>query len=160
LGRDDVDQKKAMLITRAGMIIAIIYTIFMAYLLPKVWNDSIAISTGLFFGLCAAAFLPMYVGALYFKKMTKAAAVSGMIAGFATSLFWMMFIHTKESAAMKICKLLTGDNSLVSNSKMLQFVDPIIIALSVSVFVTVAVQLLHKKQMPKEHIDQCFEGVK
>jgi len=72
----------------------------------------------------------------------------------------MMFIHTKESAAMKICKLLTGDNSLVSNSKMLQFVDPIIIALSVSVFVTVAVQLLHKKQMPKEHIDQCFEGVK
>lgn len=160
LGKDDVDQQKAMLITRVGMIIAIVYTIIMAYVLPKVWNDSIAISTGLFFGLCAAAFLPMFVGALYFKKLTKTAAVSGMICGFATSLFWMMFVHTKESAAMKICKLLTGQDSLVIDSKMLQFVDPIIIALSVSILVTILVQLLSKKPLSKEHVEQCFEGIK
>lgn len=162
LGKDDMDQKKAMLITRIGMIIAIVYTIILAYALPKIWSDSIAISTGLFMGLCAAAFLPMYVGALYLKKLTKTAAVSGMIAGFSTSLLWMMFIHTKESTAMKICKLLFGKVSLAETSKYTQFVDPIIIALSISIIVTIVVQLIvsKKKQLPKEHIDKCFEGVK
>jgi len=162
LGKDDMEQKKAMLITRVGMIIAIVYTIVLAYALPKIWNDSIAISTGLFMGLCAAAFLPMYVGALYFKKLTKTAAVSGMIAGFSVSLLWMMFVHTKESTAMKICNLIFGKVSLADTSKYTQFVDPIIIALTVSVLVTIIVQLIvnKKKQLPQEHIDKCFEGVK
>ena len=162
LGKDNTDQKKAMLITRVGMLIAIVYTIMMAYVLPKVWNDSIAISTGLFFGLCAAAFLPMYVGALYVKKLTKTAAVSGMLAGFTSSLLWMMFIHTKESMAMKICKLIFEKDSLVITSKVTQFLDPIIIALSVSILVTIIVQIINTKkhQYPSEHIEECFEGVK
>jgi len=162
LGKDDMEQKKAMLITRVGMLIAIVYTIVLAYALPKIWNDSIAISTGLFMGLCAAALLPMYVGALYFRKLTKTAAVSGMIAGFSVSLLWMMFIHTKESAAMKICKLISGHDSLAWNSTYTQFVDPIIIALTVSILVTIIVQVIvnKKKQLPAQHIEMCFEGVK
>ena len=101
VGRDifkvkDDDSKKSMLITRLGVLVAIVFTIILAYVLPNVWNDAIAISTGLFFGLCCAAFLPMYFGALYFKKITKTAAISGMVAGFSSSLLWMMFVHTKE----------------------------------------------------------------
>lgn len=161
LGKDNTDQKKAMLITRVGMLIAIVYTIMMAFILPKVWNDSIAISTGLFFGLCAAAFLPMYIGALYVKNLTKTAAVAGMLSGFATSLLWMMFIHTKESMAMKICKLIFEKDSLVITSKVIQFVDPIVIALSVSILVTVIVQIIStKKQLNNRHIEECFEGIK
>ncbi len=162
LGKDNTDQKKAMLITRVGMLIAIVYTIMMAYVLPKVWNDSIAISTGLFFGLCAAAFLPLYVGALYFRKLTKAAAVTGMVAGFSASLLWMMFIHTKESLAMKICQLIFEKDSLAISSKITQFVDPIIIALMVSIIVTIIVQIISTKkhQYSAQHIEECFEGVK
>ena len=162
IGKDDSDPKKAMLVTRAGMLIAIVYTIAMAFVLPKVWNDSIAISTGLFFGLCAAAFLPMYIGALYFKKLTKTAAITGMLSGFTASLLWMMFVHTKESMAMKICKFITGQDSLAITSKALQFVDPLIIALSISILVTIVMQIISKKknQYPAKHIDECFEGVK
>ena len=161
IGSDESNPKKAMLITRIGMLIAIVYTIVIAFVLSKLWNDSIAISTGLFMGLCCAAFLPMYVGALYFKKLTKAAAVAGMVCGFSTSLLWMMFIHTKESTAMKICNLLFGKVSLADTSKTLQFIDPIIIALTVSVLVTIIVQIISKKkQLSKEHIEVCFEGVK
>ena len=87
------DEKGTMRITRVGLIIAIVVTIFLAYLLPKVWNGAIVISTGLFFGICAASFLPLYIGALYFKKMTRKAAISGMLAGFSTSMLWMLFVH-------------------------------------------------------------------
>lgn len=161
IGIKDDDKKSAMIVTRVGMLVAIAFTILISYALPKIWNDSIAISTGLFFGLCGAAFLPMYFGALYCKKLTKTAAVSGMIAGFSTSMLWMMFIHTKESAAMKICQWVFGKPSLVADSAMLQFVDPIIIALSVSILVTIVVQLIsRKKQYAQAHIDECFEGVK
>jgi SSS family solute:Na+ symporter len=159
IGVDDKQPKKAMLITRLGMLVAIAVTIMMSYILPEIWSDSIAISTGLFFGLCCAAFLPMYFGALYFKSMTKTAAISGMVAGFSSSLLWMMFIHTKESKAMKIAGLLFGKDSLAEGS-ILEVVDPIIIALTASVLVTIIVQLFSKKTLPKEHIDECFDGIK
>ncbi|PKM62630.1 MAG: sodium:solute symporter [Firmicutes bacterium HGW-Firmicutes-21] len=160
IGIDDKNPKKAMLITRFGMLIAIAFTILLSYELPNIWSDSIAISTALFFGLCCAAFLPMYFGALYFKKLTKTAAISGMLAGFSSSLLWMMFVHTKESKAIKISNLLFGTDTVVGENSIWQFVDPIIIALSVSIIVTIIVQIASKKELPKEHIDECFDGIK
>ena len=98
--------------SRTGMLVAIIITIILAYVLPSVWNGAIAISTGLFFGVCASCFLPLYVGAIYFRKMSKKAAVSGMLAGFGTSALWMLFIHTKESQVLGLCKALFGVDTL------------------------------------------------
>ena len=80
-------------------------------MLPQIWNGAIAIATGLFFGLCGAAFLPMYVGALYSKKLTRTAAVSGMIAGFSASMLWMLLFHTKEASVFGLVSALTGGAS-------------------------------------------------
>lgn len=101
VGRDlfntvDKEPKKAMLITKAGVIIAIIYSVGLAYLLPQIWDGAIAISTGLFFGLCCAAFLPMYFGALYLRKLTKTAAISGF--AIKASISWVTCLFLREGA--------------------------------------------------------------
>ena len=155
-GKDD---KKAMLISRMGVLVAIVVTIVLAYVLPTVWDGAIAISTGLFFGLCGAAFLPMYFGALYAKNMSKAAALSGMLSGFSVSALWMLFIHSKESVVLKLCQALFGKPTLAPEGTMLQFVDPIVVALTVSIMVTVVVHLCTKSKFAKEHVNECFEGI-
>jgi hypothetical protein len=43
---------------------------------------------------------------------------------------------------------------------MIQFVDPIIIALTLSILVTVIVGLATKSKYEKEHIDKCFDSIK
>ena len=155
----DRDERKQMLITRGGVLIAILITILLAYVLPSVWDGAIAISTGIFFGVCAAAFLPLYIGALYFKKISKTAAISGMIAGFSTSILWMMFVHTKESAVLKVCSIIFGKVSLAPAGSQLAVVDPIIISLSVSTIVTVIIALFTKSRYDDKHITACFHGI-
>jgi solute:Na+ symporter, SSS family len=153
-------EKQTMLRSRIGMLIAIVYTIFLAFELPKIWNEAIVASTALFFGLCAAAFLPMFVGALYFRKMKKNAAVIGMISGFTVSLFWTLFVHAKESASLGLAKLIFNADSLVGKSSW-SWVDPIVIALVTSIVVTVVLnKFLKEKPYEKSHIDNCFQGMK
>jgi len=157
---DDSKSQKGLLITRLGVLVAIVFTIVLAYVLPNVWDGAIAISTGLFFGLCGASFLPMYFGALYCKKLTKSAAISSMVAGFSTSLLWMMFVHSKESVVLKVCELIFGKPTLSAPESMLQFVDPLIISLSVSIIVIIVVQLISKKKLDKKLVNTSFEGIK
>jgi SSS family solute:Na+ symporter len=158
--KDDTSPGKGMLVSRIGVLVAIVLTIILAYVLPTIWDGAIAIATSLFFGLCCAAFLPMYVGALYFKKMTRAAAISGMVAGSASSLLWMMFIHTKEASVLKICEWIFGVPTLSPAGSMLEFVDPLIVALPIAVIATVVAQIISKKRLEAAHIDDAFHGVK
>jgi len=157
---DKSDGPKGLLITRLGVLVAIIFTIILAYVLPTVWDGAIAISTGLFFGLCGASFLPMYFGGLYFKKLTKVAAVSSMVSGFCTSLLWMLFVHSKESVVLKLCQAIFGKPTLSAPESMLQFVDPLVISLTVSVIVIIVVQMLTKKSVEEEHVELSFKGIK
>jgi SSS family solute:Na+ symporter len=157
---ENMEDKKAMLISRIGVLVAIVMTLILAYVLPQVWDGAIAISTGLFFGLCGASFLPLYVGALYFPKMSKTAAISGMLAGFGSSVLWMMFVHSKESVVLKVCQAIFGRPTLSPEGSMLEFVDPIVIALTLSIIVTVIVALATKSKYEQSHIDECFNGIK
>ena len=43
---------------------------------------------------------------------------------------------------------------------MLAFVDPLIISLTVSILVTIVVQVFSKKQLAGEHIEKCFKGIR
>lgn len=156
------EERQQMLLSRAGMLISIIFTIFLAFTLPKLeqWNGAIAISTGLFFGVCAASFLPMYVGAIFVRKLSKTAAISGMLSGFTTSMLWMMFIHKKESSVLKVCKLLFGKDTLAPAGSKLAVVDPIVVSLTVSILVTIIVGLIKKSKFDEKHIEKCFDGIK
>ncbi len=60
----------------------------------------VAIATALFFGMCAAAFLPVFVAALFWKRANRAGAIAGMLAGFASWALWVLLVHEKEAAAL------------------------------------------------------------
>ena len=95
----------------------------------------IAIGTSMFYGLCAAAFLPTYVAALYIRKFPKKAAVSSILTGSATSLFWLFFVQEKTAGSLQVCNLLFGTTSIVKNTafQTLSMVDAIAVSLPVSI---------------------------
>lgn len=166
VGRDiftpsEKSPKKGLVASRIGVLIAIVVTVILSYVLPQIWDGAIAIATGLFFGLCGAAFLPMYFGALYSKKLTKTAAVSGMVSGFAASLIWMILFHKKEAAVFGLVSAITGGEAqTVVGNPIVMFLDPLFIALTISIIVTLVVQAFSKKKLPDEHVEKCFEGMK
>ena len=165
VGRDifkikDTDSKKSLLISRLGVLAAIVLTIVLAYVLPTFWDGAITSGTALFFGLCCSAFLPMYFGALYIRKMSKTAAIAGMIAGFASSLLWMLFVHAAESSKLLLSNALFGVDTLAPEGTLMAFVDPLIISLPISILVTIIVQILSKKKLEAAHVDKCFVGIK
>jgi SSS family solute:Na+ symporter len=98
LGRDLVEESlgrkkggSGMLATRIGVLSGILVAVYLSYLmeikLGKKGIEIVARGTSIFFGLCACAFLPMYVGALWSRAITKAGAIAGMMSGFFASLF-------------------------------------------------------------------------
>ncbi|MFH0879359.1 MAG: sodium:solute symporter family protein [Lentisphaerota bacterium] len=178
LGRDLLEriftlkkQSTAILITRVGVLIGILAAVYLGYQLEKQFGKTgteiVARGTAIFFGLCACAFLPMYVGALWSRGMTKASGIAGMLTGAFSSLLWMLFVHEKASTALLLCAKLFGTRSLaihVENGAEVfsatgpivwAFVDPIFIGLPLSILVTVVVSLVTPR-LPKEHVEHCF----
>lgn len=157
----EIKSKNSLLFNKVGTGIGIIFAVVVAWLLPKALeggSNIIAIGTSLFFGLCAAAFIPMYIGALYSKSVTKTAAIASFAIGSLTSLFWMTFFHTKESSALKICKFIFGKDTLATNPVMATL-DPIVVALPISFLVILVVSMMTKKTEEK-HLKKCFDGIK
>jgi len=152
-------ESQQVLINRIGVLLAFVVTFALAYYLPKIWSGAIARATAIFFGLCAASFLPMYTGALYSKKISRLAASTGMIAGFIVSLFWMIFVHFKTAAALGICNGLFKVPFLFKTSKIIPFIDPIVVALSISIILTLIMSLIVKQDMEKDHIEKSFGGI-
>ena len=146
---------KSILVTRVGIVVAMIIAVTLGYILPE---NIIARGTAIFFGLCAAAFLPMYTSALYWKRATKAGAIAGLITGTAVTVFWYLFIHKAEAVPLGICKALFGRDILVASMPW-PVVDPILVALPLAVLVTVIVSLITKGPKDK-HLVECFRGVK
>lgn len=147
-------------VTRIAMSIAIIVSLFIAYFLPRFLEQGsaiIAIGTSIFFGLCAAAFLPMYCGALYSSRITRAGALAGFVGGFASCFFWIAFVHSKESVPLGLCKMIFNVDTLAGTSK-LQFLDPIVIALPISILLTIAVSAFTKPP-EADHLKKCFDGI-
>lgn len=145
----------SILIARMGIIIAIVIALSLGYILPE---NIIARGTAIFFGLCAAAFLPMYTCALYWKGATKEGAISGLVTGTLVTVFWYLFIHKAEAVPLGICKMLLGRDVLIAQMPW-PVVDPIIVALPLAALVTVAVSLMTKRPNDK-HLEKCFKGIK
>lgn len=147
--------KSNLKISRLGILIAIIIAVILAYVLPA---GVVAQGTTIFFGICAAAFLPVYVCALFWKRTTKKGALAGIISGTLISLFCLIFTHQKEAAGLGICKLLTGQTVLFSSMPW-PYVDPMVVALPLAFIITIAVSLLTKNtEEEKEAIDKMFNA--
>jgi len=172
LGRDFFEKglgikKGTVLLTRLGIMIAIIISAVLAYVgneLKVLELGLIAQATSVFFGLCAAAFLPSYIAALYSKRPSRRAAISSIVTGSVVSFIWIFFIHAKNSNLIGLCKLLFKKNYLFEGAgaffEKLSLVDSVLIALPISIIVLVAVTLLSKQDVEAAHLDKCFNGVK
>ncbi len=161
LGRDFIENlfphKKfnSMLVSKISIIVAIIISIIIGYKLP---GSIIARGTAIFFGICAATFLPVYFAALYWKRVTKTAAVWSILSGLVSSAFALGFMHLKESEPLGICQAIFGKPSLASEFPWM-IIDPIVIAMPISIIVLVAVSLATQRTSD-EHLARCYKGIK
>jgi SSS family solute:Na+ symporter len=131
-------QERTVPIAKIGILLAFILTVVLAQALGA---GIVAIATALFFGMCAAAFLPAFMAALFWPRATRSGAVAGLLTGFCAWAIWTLFFHAKESAALGLSQALFGKPSLVDGT-IWTMVDPIVIALPLSAIVTVVVSLL------------------
>lgn len=166
VGRDFYEQivkeksetgERSVYISKIGIGITILISVLLAYILPKVYVKGEAIiaqGTAIFFGLCAGSFLPAYIGALYFRKITKTGAIAGMVGGFTAAFFWILLVHTSEASVIGLSMALFGKPALFG--KAVGLVDPMFVSLPVSLVLTAAVSFFSEKP-DSEHIDKCFK---
>lgn len=141
-------------ISRIGILIAIISALVMAFSLP---GSVVALGTSLFFEICAAAFLPVFLGALYWKGITKLGAIAGILSGTFVSLFWMVFVFAKTATGLGICKFIFGVNTLLSVAPW-SYIDVMLIAVPISTIFVIVVSLLTKPPA-QEVIDNAFKDI-
>jgi SSS family solute:Na+ symporter len=142
-----------VLITRIGIVFGVIVTVILGYRLP---GSIIAIATAIFFGLCASVFLPTYIGALFWKGMTRAGSIASMLVGSFGTAFWYLFIHQKESEALGLCKFIFNKPTLAQFPWAV--IDAIVVILPVSLLVAFLVSLFTKK-LSHQHVENCFKHV-
>ena len=120
--------------------------IVISYIISYALNMSvIARGTAIFFGICAATFLPAYFCSLYWERATKQAALWSMIVGFATSLFALGFLHAKEATVIGLCNVLFEKPILVGKMPW-PVLDPLVVALPFSIIVIIVVTLVTSKK--------------
>ncbi len=159
IGRDVYEQLtgrhgRSIGVNRAGIILGILIAMLWSYYARG--GYIIARATAIFFGLCASAFLPAFIGGLFWRRMSKPAAVASMVAGFAVTAFWLLFVKAQEASAIGLVQKLTdGKTSILADSPNWPVVDPLMVALPISILVAVVVTLV-TRPVPQEHLDKCF----
>ena len=148
LWRKDKDN---LSISRIGIVIGIVLSIVLAVYLPA---GIVARGTAIFFGVCAAAFMPAYFAAVYWKRATLAGVWASIASGVAISIFGLVFLHRSESASLGICQALFGKTELISEFPW-PFVDTMIYALPISAIVLIIVSYC-TKPLNEYHINRCF----
>lgn len=137
-------------VTKIGIAFTIVVAVILAYVLP---GSIIARTTAMFMGLCTSAFLPLYIGALFWKRTTKAGATASLVIGSISSLFWLVFVHAKEAVSLGICQAIFGKETLLTGTWPL--VDPIMIATPLSFLVLIVVSLMTPRFSP-EFLKKAF----
>ena len=147
-------------VVRAGIIAGLILALVIGYYARG--GYFIARATSIWFGLCASAFLPTFFGALFCKRMTKAASITSMIVGLLVTTFWLVFIKDAEAGSIGLVRLFTPanasgvhPNSILFNHPNWPNVDPLLIALPLSILTAMIVSLFTRPPAP-EHLDACF----
>ena len=140
-------------ISQLGILIAVVLSLIIGLSLP---GSIVALGTSLFMGLCAAAFLPVYCAALFWKRATKQGALAGLFAGTFTSLFLLVFVFKKTATGLGICKFIFGVDMLI-NTMPWYTIDVMIFAIPVSAIVLVVVSLL-TQPMDEKILNRSFKG--
>lgn len=136
----DLYNKSSFSGNRLAILAALVASVILSLKLP---GSIIAIATAIFFGVCAATFLPAYTAALFWPNATKSGVIASMVTGLTSSLMLMVFVHAKESAALGISNLIFGKPTLVGMPWMV--IDPIVFSLPLSAITLIVVSLATSK---------------
>ena len=142
-------------VVRIGIIVGLVLATTIGYYTRG--GYFIARATSIFFGLCASAFLPAFVGGLFFRRMTKAAVIASMVVGLIATTFWLLFVKAAEAGAIGLVRQFTqgGANSILANHPNWPVVDPLLIALPLSAATAIIVTFFTQPPTP-EHMARCF----
>lgn len=138
--------------TKIGILIAVIISLVLGYVLPA---SIIALGTSLFMGICAAAFLPVFIAAIYWKRTTKEGAIAGVISGLVTSLFCLFFLYEKTAATLGICKFIFSTPVLIQTMPW-PSIDPLIFGVPISAMFVIVVSLL-TKPLDADLVEKSFK---
>lgn len=154
LGDRHGEREPSLLVMRLAVMLGLLIAVIISYTVRQ--DYVVARFTAIFFGLCAASFLPAYIGALVSRRVTRAGALASMITGASVSLFWLLLVKAKEASAIGLVQWLTGGKpSLLADSPNWPVVDPILIALPASALTLVLVSAFTRAP-DAEHLERCF----
>jgi SSS family solute:Na+ symporter len=144
----------SLVVVRVAIVLGLIVAVLIAYNVRQEYV--IARFTAIFFGLCAATFLPAYVGGLFSRRVTRAGALASMIVGATASLFWLLLVKAREAGAIGLVQLVTGGKtSILADAPNWPSVDPIVVALPLAVLTLVVVSAFTQKP-DAAHLARCF----
>ncbi len=147
-------REPSILVMRLAILVGLIIAVTISYTVRQEYV--IARFTAIFFGLCAASFLPAYIGGLISKRVTRAGALASMTVGMSVSLFWLAFIKAREASAIGLVQMITdGKTSLLADYPNWPSVDPIIIALPASLLTLILVSAVTRPP-DQAHLRRCF----
>jgi len=143
---------RTITIVRVAILLGLVVAVSIGYYAKKEQFvvSIIARATAIFFGLCASTFLPAFVGGIFFRRITRPAAIASMLVGFTVSLLWLMFIKTPECTVIGLVKA-----SLLANAPNWPAVDPLFIGLPLSAL-TAWLVTLATAPADAAHLDRCF----
>jgi len=139
------NKKPSLAETKVFVSIMILVSVALAFIMP---GSIIARATAMFMGLCAAAFLPAFTYAIFSKKPSANAAKVSLVVGALSWFLWTAFVHIKESEPLGLSMLLFGQKAILPMPW--QVVDPIVIALPLSIIALVAVLAIERLTTSKE----------
>jgi len=144
----------SVLVMRIAIVVGLLLAVTISYTVRQEYV--VARFTAIFFGLCAASFLPAYIGGLFWRRATRAGALASMLVGLSVSLFWLLLIKAKEASAIGLVQQITGGKtSLLADFPNWPMVDPIVIALPLSILTLILVSLI-TRPVEAEHLRRCF----
>ena len=141
----------SIIIARCGVALGIVLSVIFAMILPP---GVVARGTAIFFGICAAAFLPAYVASLYWKRATRSGVWAGVLTGTLVSVAGLLFFHEKEAKLLGVCRWIFGKDVLIGVHPW-PVVDPFVYALPLSVAALVIVSFLTEPPADA-HIKRAF----
>jgi SSS family solute:Na+ symporter len=139
-----------LVLSRIGVAVGTVGAVVMAYILPI---SIIARATAFWFGICAAGILPALLGAIFWRRVTKTAAVWSVALGYGVSIFGFVFLHASEATPFGICKAIFGKATLLPYPWT--HVDPLFYSIIVSAAALIVITCF-TSPLSREHVDKCF----
>lgn len=143
-----------LLLSRIGVVLGTVGAVALAYTLPI---SIIARATAFWFGICAAGILPALIGAIFWRRVTRQAAVWSVALGYGVSIFGFVFLHASEAVPFGISKAIFGKPTLLLFPWT--HVDPLFYSIIVSTAALIIITFL-TSPLPKEHLDRCFQKIR